>query len=494
MNSRLVRLNVVSGVIGQFITIILNFLIRSICIRYLGSENVGLNGLYLNVLGVLSVAELGIGSAIVAHMYKPIADGDSKRIKLLMNIYRKVYKTIAWFLLVMGFILLPFISEVTKTYNGYYNVHVIFLMYVLNSFISFYIGYKQSIVIANEKSYVINKVTMMLFLPIALCQIISLVVCQSFYLYMTLILINTLSLNIIIARYAKKTFSKQYFEKKEITKSDVTSILDYVKPMVMYRISGVVNSSTDSLIIAQFISVLVTGLYTNYMMIVTAAQTLIRTGFSMITASIGRMINVADKEAVYKSFTNIINIGFIISFIAVVNFMGFVNGFVHVWAGPDSVLPTSTVLLLAINLYLTINSMPLVVYREATGCFVIRRYIPLIGAFINIGLSLALVVEFKIEGILAATAVARILTYFWSEPNAVIVHFFNRKILWYFVKYFVNAVCVFTLGYIYMYAMVDVSGVSELLLKTLILIVVQLAMLALLNRPLVVKMVENWRK
>ncbi|UNW39122.1 oligosaccharide flippase family protein [Weissella cibaria] len=215
MNSRLVRLNVVSGVIGQFITIILNFLIRSIFIRYLGSENVGLNGLYSNVLGVLSVAELGIGSAIVAHMYKPIADGDSKRIKLLMNIYRKVYKTIAWFLLVMGFILLPFISEVTKTYNGYYNVHVIFLMYVLNSFISFYIGYKQSIVIANGKSYVINKVTMMLFLPIALCQIISLVVCQSFYLYMTLILINTLSLHVIFLMYVLNSFISFYIGYKQ---------------------------------------------------------------------------------------------------------------------------------------------------------------------------------------------------------------------------------------------------------------------------------------
>lgn len=494
MNSRLVRLNVFSGVAGQLITIILNFLIRSIFIRYLGSENVGLNGLYSNVLGVLSVAELGIGSAIVAHMYKPIADGDSQRIKLLMNIYRKVYKTIAYFLLAMGFILLPFVSEVTKTYTGDYNVHVIFLMYVLNSFISFHIGYKQSIVIANEKSYVINKVTMMLFLPIALCQIISLVVWQSFYLYLILILANTLSLNIIISRYAKKTFPEQYFEKKEITKSDITSILDYVKPMVMYRISGVVNSSTDSLIIAQFISVLVTGLYTNYMMIVTAAQTLIRTGFSMLTASVGRMINVADKAAAYKSFISIVDIGFIISFISVVNFMGFVNGFVHVWAGPDSVLPTSTVLLLAINLYLSINTMPLVVYREATGSFVIRRYIPLVGAFINVGLSLALVMKFKIDGVLAATAVSRIMTYFWSDPNAVIVHFFNRKILWYFVKYIMNAVCVFVMGYIYMISLSDVSGTAELLLKIMALIITQLAILALLNKRSVTKLVENWRK
>lgn len=494
MNSRLVRLNVFSGVAGQLITIILNFLIRSIFIRYLGSENVGLNGLYSNVLGVLSVAELGIGSAIVAHMYKPLADKDSKRIKLLMNIYQKVYKAIAYFLLIVGIVLLPFISEITRTYTGDYNVHVIFMMYILNSFISFYIGYKQSIVIANERSYVINKVTMMLFLPIAVGQIISLMAWHSFYMYLTLVLINTLLLNVIIAWYAKKVFPKEYFETSKITKSDVNSILDYVKPMVMYRISGVVNNSTDSLIIAQFISVLVTGLYTNYMMIVTAAQTLIRTGFSMITASVGRMINVENRKVTYKSFINIINIGFIISFLAVVNFMGFVNGFVSIWAGPDSVLQTSTVVLLAINLYLAINTMPLVVYREATGSFVIRRYIPLVGALINVGLSIIFVVKFKIDGVLAATALSRIMTYFWSDPNAVIVHFFKQKISWYFAKYVVNAVCVFGMGYIYMNSMSDVSGPSEFLLKTLVLIITQLVILVLLNRQSVVKLVEKWRK
>ena len=88
--------NFSSGIVVQFANKILAFIVQTVFIKMLSTEYLGINGLFSNILTVLSFAELGFGTAIIYNMYKPVAEDDKEKIKSLMQLYKKVYNTIGF--------------------------------------------------------------------------------------------------------------------------------------------------------------------------------------------------------------------------------------------------------------------------------------------------------------------------------------------------------------------------------------------------------------
>lgn len=432
------RFNVISGVGSQLLRLLLNFIVRSVFIYYLGSENVGLNSLYTNILGLLSLAELGIGGAVIAHMYKPLAEGNNLRVKTLMSIYKIMYRGMAMLVIAFGLLLLPFIGYLTRSYNGNFSVYLVFMIYVLNTAVSYFFGYRQSILIADQKSYVVNITNTCIFVVASIAQLIGLIVWNSMYFFVIVMVLNTVAVNYSIFKYTEYHYQDLFENIKSPTKKDITSIIDYVKPMVLYQVSGVVNNGTDSLIISQFVSVLATGLYANYLMVLTSVQSLVKIGFSSLTASVGQLVHLNNKDRSYKLLENLILAAKAISFIVIVNFVGFVSIFIKIWLGEKAVLPDSTVILLAVSLYTIINSLPLVVYREATGSFIKRQYLPVMSVVINLVLSVTLVKYMGINGVIVGTVIARVATYSWNDPAVIIGDYFGQSIFMYFVKYLLD--------------------------------------------------------
>ena len=102
------------AVTSQLLIIVLNFISRSVFIYTLGSEYLGINGLFSNILTMLSLSEMGIGSAIVYNLYKAVNDNDSEKINELMSFYSKIYKIIGTLMLIFGFICSFFIQYLIK--------------------------------------------------------------------------------------------------------------------------------------------------------------------------------------------------------------------------------------------------------------------------------------------------------------------------------------------------------------------------------------------
>ena len=96
--------NIFWGLVNKFITLSLPFIIRTIIIRKLGVEYLGLGSLYSSILQVLNMAELGFSSAIIFNLYKPIAENDTGKICALMALYRKIYRIIGLGILTVGLI------------------------------------------------------------------------------------------------------------------------------------------------------------------------------------------------------------------------------------------------------------------------------------------------------------------------------------------------------------------------------------------------------
>lgn len=210
--------NATYSMVCHLLTLLMQFVVRTIFIRYLNIEYLGINGLFTNVLTILSFAELGIGNAIVFSLYKPLAVRDNYKVAQLMQLYKKTYIIIAIIVLVLGCFLLPFLNVFIKCKpNINEDLNVIYLVFVLNTAISYLFVYKQSLIIADQKKYIITFYTLIIAIIFSFFQSISLILFKSFYLYLVLMLFSTIVTNVFISQKCNRLYPN-------ITKRDVDKL------------------------------------------------------------------------------------------------------------------------------------------------------------------------------------------------------------------------------------------------------------------------------
>ena len=129
---------------SQIITVLLGFISRTVFITALGAEYLGVNGLFTNILSIISLAESGIGSSIVYSLYKPVAENDEEKILILMNVYRKAFKVIGLIVFTIGITIMPFLKYFINGETGISNLYLIYFIFVFNSAITYLFSYKIS--------------------------------------------------------------------------------------------------------------------------------------------------------------------------------------------------------------------------------------------------------------------------------------------------------------------------------------------------------------
>ena len=149
--------NYISNLVTTLATNLLNVLSRTVFIYILGADYLGINGLFSNLLAMLSLAELGIGSAINFSLYKPVAENDNDKIAILMNFYKKCYRIIAGIVLGIGLIMLLFLNVLVKNPGNVQHIRLIFLIYVINTSYSYLLTYKNTLLNAYQKDYLLLK-------------------------------------------------------------------------------------------------------------------------------------------------------------------------------------------------------------------------------------------------------------------------------------------------------------------------------------------------
>ena len=166
--------NSISSLISSSTTMLLGFIAQAIFIRILGYEYLGLNGLFTNVITMLSFFELGMGNAIVYNLYKPIADNDEKKIKALMNFYKKAYNVIALLVFGVGIIILPFIKVFVGEVTVDVNLYLVYLLFLLSTVSTYLISYKRSLLYANQKNYIVNIIHTIYMILLNISQLVIL--------------------------------------------------------------------------------------------------------------------------------------------------------------------------------------------------------------------------------------------------------------------------------------------------------------------------------
>lgn len=428
--------NIVVGLGGQVLTLLLNFISRSVFIQTLSMEYLGINGLFSNILTMLSLVDLGIGSAIVYSMYEPIAKNDKKKLKGLMDLYSKVYTIIGISMVLIGLCIVPFLDVIIKNKPNIDNLILIYLMFLCNTVVSYFFSYKRSIITADQRDYICSLYRYIFNVIKVFLQIVVLYLTKNFILYLLIQMICTLGENIAISYKANKLYPFLKDNKKEkLDNKSKKEIFKNVKALMIYKVCGVMLDGTDNIIISSFVGVVWVGLLSNYTLIVGAISTILSQIFGAITASVG---NVVSNESVEKQ-EEVFNIVFFISFLLYGFFsiclFTLINPFIELWIGYEYKLSMSVVFVLVLNFYIYGMQTTVWTFRSTMGLFIYGKYRPLISSIINIVASIILAKSYGILGVLIGTTISRVLTNVFYDPLIIFKYGFKKSTKKYYIKY-----------------------------------------------------------
>lgn len=462
--------NIIGNFSQQIVTILLAFIARTVFIRTLGVEYLGINGLFTDILGLLSMADLGFNTAMVYSFYKPLAENNERKLAALTTFYKKVYNIIALTVAVIGLMLTPFIRLIVNTEREIPNLETYYLFSVASIVVSYLWVYKTSILTADQKNFYISRIQIISNFVKTILQVSVLYLFQSYSCYLALGVAFSFITNIVASRKAEKLYP--YIKGKEaLDNAEKKEIFSTIKSVFVFKLSSVLLNATDNTLISIIVGTAVVGYYSNYLMINTKLITLVSLVFSSVTASIGNLIVSEKAEKRYDVFQAEQTISFMFCGIVIPCYIALINDLITVWIGNDYCFPMMTVFVIAINLYMSCVMQPLWSYREATGLYTKTKWIMLVCAIMNIILSIVLGMWIGVVGILAASVLSRLFTYVWYEPKLLFRLYFEKSP----ASYFKGLICNFLGVIIYSSVLFNLSakfiptGWGSLIVKAVLL-------------------------
>lgn len=385
---------------------LLQFISRTIFIYCLGEEYLGINGLFSNVLGVLSFAELGIGTAINFSLYKPVAEHDTEKIKSYMYYYKLAYRIIALIVAVLGLMLTPFLSLLVNDPGNVGNITVYYLIYLFNTVTSYFVSYKYSLVNAEQKNYIYTNVNLIVSATTIIVQIISLLIWRNFLIYLLVAAFFGVFQKIFISNYFDKLYP--YLKEKDVTKlstEEKNTLVAKIKALVIHKIGDVCVHQTDNIIVSAFVSTRMVGLLSNYNMLISTVSSCINVLFNSVTGSLGNMVATESKEYQYSIFKKYRFIGFWFYGFTAIALAILMTPFITLWIGDRMVVDAVVVNLLVIDYYMIGQRICLNNIKSAAGVYEPDKNVALLQAVVNLVASIGLVKLIGLPGVYVGTLI-----------------------------------------------------------------------------------------
>lgn len=439
-NSRLKNsaLNFASGFLGRVLAILLNFIVRTIFIHCLNEAYLSVNGLYSNILTVLSLAELGFGSAMVFRMYAPVAAKDYQKTVALLHFYKKIYAIIGAVIFGLGLCVIPFMDYIIKDKPDVSGLTLYYILFLINTTISYWFAsYKASVLYADQKEYIKTNVQNATTILQSVLQIVLLLIFRKYLLY----LLVQLGCNIILNLYVAHLVDKRYPQIREhqdarLTSDECGQIKKDAEALVLSRFGHVALNGTDNIIISAVVGVLWVGRLSNYTLICDSVTSVLCQITAAITGSLGNFFATEDKHAGYVLFKKVEFLNFWLygfSFIALVTLL---DPFVQIWAGGRFVLGLPISIAIAINFFVAGYMNTLWVFRSTLGLFKQGKFRPILVAILNIVLSIVLGRLWGVFGVLFATFLSRAAISLWYDPLILHRYGFEVSCKPFFTRYF----------------------------------------------------------
>lgn len=433
--------NITAALGGQFFAILFSLITRAVFVKTLSSEYLGLDGLFSNILTILSLIELGVGPAMTFSLYKPLADSDNEKIKSLMELYKKLYFIIGSAMIIIGILFLPFLDFFINTDIRIDNIKFIYILFLLNTALPYFFTYKTSLLITDQKKYIYNIYHYLFFVIYNVLQIIILFLTHNYILFLSVQIVIVCVQNIVIVNKVNKLYP--FIKEKNVNKLDSDTeknISKNVKAMIFHKLGSVLVTSTDNLIISKLVGLSAVALYSNYYLITNSLKKIISQIFDSVISSVGNLVAKENTEKVYDIFEKIFFFNYWIYAVTGVCLAVLLNDFIYLWVGKDYVFSFEILLIIVINYYLNGMRKSVLVFRDSMGLYWYDRYKPIFEALINIVFSVILAKKYGILGVFIGTLISNILTNLWIEPFVLYRYGFSKSTSCYFKRLFVYIV------------------------------------------------------
>lgn len=449
--SNSLKTSVMAG-ISNIIKIILGFGYRTLFLYILTEKYLGINGLFSNILQMLSLAELGITTAIVYRFYEPISRNDIKYVGMLMNFFRKVYRMIACVIFLFGLCILPLVPMLINKNDQLpsdVNLYVVYLLFLVNTLSSYIFSYKLTLLSADQKHYIFSLIDLILTVVKYVSQIGVLLITRDYTLTIASGIVVTLIVNSIASIWVTKKYKEVFAVKDMLPKQEQKKIFNDTRACMYHKVGGTVLSGTDNAILTKFVNLTSTGLYSNYSMLLNYLQLLISQMLGNFTASVGNAAHKISKDDYYKLFRKLTFIDLWVTSVITICVYFLIGDFITLWLGEKYLLDDATTIIICIQLFTTLSRASNGSFINAAGLFIKDKIRPLIEAFINLVLSIILAKLIGIAGVFLGTIISTVLTVCWRDPYILYKYSFKKNVFEYWIMYckyvVVTIMCFFVL-------------------------------------------------
>jgi len=447
----------------KIVSIFLTFFGRMVFLRVLSVEYLGISNVFASVLGLLTMADLGLSTAITYSYYKPIAEKDEQKLAALSFFYKRTFNIIGAAIAVIGLALTPFIGMIINVENPIPHIEIYFLLYLVNVVISYLVVHKVLIITADQNKHIVTKYNMWMSVFNTILRIAVLLITGSFMIYCLVVIITKSIYNILISRKANKLYpfikngqnrAKRDFafceehiptKKVKLAAADKRAVFQNMKSAMILKFANVFLSGTDNFFISVLIGTAMVGKYVNYFLAVSSLNQFGYIVFRSLSASIGNVVATESPEKRLQIFKTMQTASCWIGGFFCFCLFFLLDDFVALWLGREFVFDPFTKIIILLNLYLSIAMHPIAAFREATGMFQKTKLAMVAAAVLKVVLAIVLGMLFGLPGILAANFLAGVLTYAWYEPKILFRDFLHVGAVGYLIGHVLNLILLMSL-------------------------------------------------
>lgn len=401
--------NIFWGYTYKLLNMFLPFFFRSVMIKYMGSEYLGLNSLFTSVLQVLNLSELGVGAAISYSMYKPVSLKDDEMVCALLRLYRKIYIIIGIVILGVGTAIMPVLPHfIEGEYPKDVNIYVVYFLFLLNTSLSYLLfSYRSSILNASQRNDLISKISIIVIIIRYATEITVIVVAQNYYVCLLFLLFSTL-INNLLNYWVSKKYYPQFVCRGLVSKQTKEEIKKKVFALMLHKIGGTVLSSVSTIVISAFLGLHMVTKYTNYFYVISAVQSMVVICFSSITSVLGNFLITERKDRVTQNFSRILLFNFMIVCVCSSLMLCLFQDFIKLWVGQQYLFENELTILFVAYFFIHTIRRTIIVFRDAAGMWEDNRLQPIVAVVVNVTLSLLLVQYTGIYGVLLSSIISMI--------------------------------------------------------------------------------------
>ncbi len=431
--------NIAVGYISNIATAILGFVLRTVFIMRLSDTLLGVNSLYSNILSMLSLAELGIGTAMNYSLYGPMARGEIEKIKSYMQLYKKAYRIIAAVIACVGLVIVPFLPDIVKgaDYLTRTQLTVYYLIFLFNTVSTYFVSYKYSLCLAEQKDYIQTNALMITKAATVSLQIIVILLTSNFLLFLITSAAVQLIQIFIVNAYLNKLYP--YLKDKDVTPLDEESkkdVMTKTKALMLHKIGDTARLQTDAIIISSFINVTVVAVVDNYNLIINTISGFVNIIFNSVISGFGNLIATESEDKQYKSFKVYRFFAVWVYGFTAVGFYLLLTPLVKIWLHDDKWLLTSVVIgTVLTDYYFKGERVALMNYKTAAGVYEPDKYLSLIQGAVNLVVSIVFVIKIGLVGVYIGTVVSGLIANI-TKPFIVYKYCFHRSAKGYFIDSF----------------------------------------------------------